>query len=176
MVETPLPPVPELSATPAPDPAPLENAALRAQNAALQARIRELEAQLGQNSANSSRPPSSDRPPVPPKRRAVPSGRKRGGQPGHHGAYRTLLSVEQVDEIVAVVPERCRHCQQPFPKPASRHPGRVWRHQVVELLPLAVRVTEYQMMVRRCPDCGKRTRARPTPGGAVAPGQFRRGQ
>ena len=66
-----------------------------------------LEAQLGQNSANSSRPPSSDRPPVPPKRRAVPSGRKRGGQPGHHGAYRTMLSVEQVDEIVAVVPERC---------------------------------------------------------------------
>jgi len=35
----------------------------------------------------------------------------------------------------------------------------VWRHQVVELLPLAVRVTEYQMAVRRCPACGKRTRA-----------------
>jgi transposase len=30
---------------------------------------------------------------------------------------------------------------------------------VVELLPLAVRVTEYQMGVRRCPVCGKRTRA-----------------
>jgi transposase len=30
---------------------------------------------------------------------------------------------------------------------------------VVELLPLAVRMTEYQMMVRRCPSCGKRTRA-----------------
>jgi transposase len=29
----------------------------------------------------------------------------------------------------------------------------------VELLPLAVRVTEYQMAVRRCPACGKRTRA-----------------
>src|SRR4029079_5798473 len=35
----------------------------------------------------------------------------------------------------------------------------VWRHQVVELLPLAVRVTEYQMAVRRCLACGKRTRA-----------------
>jgi transposase len=35
----------------------------------------------------------------------------------------------------------------------------VWRHQVVELLPLAVRVTEYQMAARRCPGCGKRTRA-----------------
>jgi len=30
---------------------------------------------------------------------------------------------------------------------------------VVELLPLAVRVTEYQMSMRRCPACGKRTRA-----------------
>jgi transposase len=64
-----------------------------------------------------------------------------------------------VDEIVPVVPERCRHCQQPFPEPAGRRRGRVWRHQVVELLPLAVRVTEYQMAVRRCAHCRKRTRA-----------------
>jgi transposase len=35
----------------------------------------------------------------------------------------------------------------------------VWCHQVVELLPLAVRVTEYQMAGRRCGQCGKRTRA-----------------
>jgi transposase len=85
--------VPELSATtPAPDHAPLleqmamlrlENAALRAQNAVLQQRICELEARLGQNSSNSSRPPSSDPPQAPPKRPVVPSGRQRGGQPGH---------------------------------------------------------------------------------------------
>ena len=30
---------------------------------------------------------------------------------------------------------------------------------MVELLPLAVRVTEYQLIARRCPACGKRTRA-----------------
>ena len=30
---------------------------------------------------------------------------------------------------------------------------------MVDLLPLAVRMTEYQMGVRRCPACGKRTRA-----------------
>ncbi len=40
----------------------------------------------------------------------------------------------------------------------------MWRHQVVELLPLAVRVTEYQMAMRRCPLCGKRTRAELPPG------------
>jgi transposase len=122
-------------------------------------RIRELEARLGQTSANSSRPPSSDPPQAPARPKAPPSGRKRGGQPGHRGTYRALLPVEQVDEIVAVVPEHCRQCQQPFPESASRRPGRVWRHQVVEILPLAVRVTEYQMTVRRCPHCGKRTRA-----------------
>jgi hypothetical protein len=52
--------------------------------------------------------------------------------------------------VIVVVPEHCRHCQQPFPEPAGRRRGRVWCHQVVELLPLAVRVTEYQMLARRC--------------------------
>lgn len=116
----------------------LENAALCAQSAVLQQRIRELEARLGQDSSNSSRPPSSDPPQAPPKRRAVPSGRKRGGQPGHRGAFRALLPVEQVHEIVAVMPESCRHSGQPFPETGGCRRGRVWRHQVVELLPLAV--------------------------------------
>src|SRR5215213_9324874 len=126
---------------------------------ALQERIRELEARLGQTSANSSRPPSSDPPEAPARPKAPPSGRKRGGQPGHRGGHRALLPVEQVDEVVVVVPGRCRHCGQPLPEPAGRQRGRVWRHQVVELLPLAVRVTEYQMVRRRCAQCGKRTRA-----------------
>jgi hypothetical protein len=70
------------------------------------------------------------------------------GQPGHRGAFRALLPVEQVDELVAVVPARCRHGEQPLPETAARRRARVWRHQVVELLPLMVRVTEYQMAVR----------------------------
>jgi transposase len=121
--------------------------------------IRELKARLGQTSCNSSRPPSSDPPQAPARPKLPRSGRKRGGQPGHRGAYRGLLPVEQVDEIVVVVPERCGHCQQLLPETAAKRRSRIWRHQVVELLPLAVRVTEYQMVVRRCPACGKRTRA-----------------
>src|ERR671932_2384316 len=154
--------------TPAPDPAPLleelatlrlENAALRTENGALRAenatrqaestvlhaRVRELEARLGQTSANSWRPPSSDPPQASARPKAPPSGRKRGGQPGHRGTFRALLPVEQVDEVVEVVPGRYRHCGHPLPESAGRQRGRVWRHQVVELLPLAVRVTEYQM-------------------------------
>src|SRR3954454_13301256 len=168
MIETPLPVVSELWALPAPDSAKLleqlatlrlDNATLRTQNAALQERVRELEARLGQNSSNSSRPPSSDLPQAPARPKASPTGRKRGGQPGHRGASRGLLPVEQVDEVVVVVPEQCRHCQQPFVENRARRGARIWRHQVVELLPLAVRVTEYQMQVRRCPACRKRTRA-----------------
>ena len=74
------------------------------------------------------------------------------------GSLPPLLPVEQVDEIVVLEPERCRHCGQPFPGTATGRRGRAWRHQVVELLPLAVQVTEYQMIVRRCAQCGKRTR------------------
>jgi transposase len=136
-----------------------ENAALRAENATLHERVQELEARLGQTSANSSRPPSADPPHAPARRRPPPSGRKRGGQPGHRGACRRLLPVDAVDEIVPVVPGHCRHCQQPFPGTEAPRPARVWRHQVVELLPLAVWVTEYQMMARRCPACRQRTRA-----------------
>jgi transposase len=137
----------------------LENAALRAENAVLQQRIRELEARLGQHSLNSLRPPSSDPPAAPVRPKAPPSGRKRGGQPGHRGAFRKLLPVEQVDEVMTVVPEFCRHCEQPFAETAPHRRARVWRHQMVELRPLAVRVTEYQMVMRRCPACEQRTRA-----------------
>jgi transposase len=135
--------------------------ALQAQVVALQERVRDLEARLGQDSSNSSRPPSADPPQAAAKgkRRSVPSGRKRGGQPGHPGSFRSLLRVEQVDAVVVVVPEVCCWCQQPFADGKVGRHGRVWRHQVVELPPPAVRVTEYQMEVRRCGQCGKRTRA-----------------
>jgi transposase len=136
-------------------------ATLRGENAALQERIRDLEAQLGQKSSNSSRPPSSDPPHAPAqvKRRVPLTGRRRGGQPGHPGAFRSLVPVEQVDEVVVVVPEVCRHCGQPLEDTAAPDRPPAWRHQVIELLTLAVRVTEYQMVVRYCARCGRRTRA-----------------
>jgi transposase len=124
---------------------------------ALQTRIHELEAQLGHNSSNSSRPPSTDPPQVATRQKAPPSERKRGGQPGHRGACRALLPVEQVDEVVAVVPERCRHYEQPFPETAARRRGQVWRH---------IRwwscgrwlCGSPSTRCRRGPACGKRTR------------------
>ncbi len=133
--------------------------ALQAEVAALHTQRREWEARLGQDSSNSSRPPSSDPLHAPRKPHVSRTGRRRGGQPGHPGRFRSLLPVEQVDEVVVVVPQHCRRCQQPLPSTEDGRPWRPWRHQVVELLPLAVRVTEYQMGVRRCAHCGKRSRA-----------------
>ena len=167
-----LPLAPEpMATTPAPDPARLleeratlrqDTAALRTDNAArlvesavLHERIRELEPRLGQTSANSSRPPSSDLPQAVAKRRPPPIGRKRGEQPGHRGACWALLPVEEVPEVIAVLPKACRHCGEPLPASAACCRDRVWRHQVVELLPLAVQATKYQKLARRCPRCGR---------------------
>src|SRR3954453_20896589 len=72
--------------------------------AALEQRVRELEARLNQNSSNSSKPPSSDPPSAPGRQPNPPTGRKRGGQPGHEGHRRTRLPPERVDEVVDHVP------------------------------------------------------------------------
>ena len=64
----------------------------------LEARVGDLEARLKLNSTNSSKPPSSD--PIGMKRKppAPPSGKTRGGQPGHRKARRTLVPPEKVRE------------------------------------------------------------------------------
>ena len=131
-----------------------ELAALRAENARLQARTQELEARLGQNSTNSSRPPSSDPPSVPPARPAPPSGRRRGGQPGHPPHQRALVPSEQVDQLVAHWPTHCRGCQAPL---APRAAGEPVRHQVTELPPVRAVVTEHQLQHVRCAACGTTT-------------------
>jgi transposase len=87
-------------------------------------RIRDLETHLGQHSLDSSRPPSSDPPQAPVRSKAPPSGRKRGGQPGYQGEFRALLPVEQMDEVVVVVREVCRHRGHPCPETAARRRGR----------------------------------------------------
>ena len=70
-------------------------AELQQRLADLESQVRDLRARLQLNSTNSSKPPSSDpigikrKPPTP------PSGRKRGGQPGHRKAHRALVPPEK---------------------------------------------------------------------------------
>jgi transposase len=118
--------------------------------AVFEAQISDLEARLKQNSSNSSRPPSSDPPhakPAPPRR---PSGRKRGGQPGHRRHDRTRLDP---DEVVDVKQDRCRRCGEALkgddPEPLVR--------QVFEVPEVKPHVVEYRLHRLICPQCGEST-------------------
>ena len=120
----------------------------------LRVKVGELSERVGRHSQNSSRPPSSDPLGVPKRERKV-SGRKVGGQPGHRGKGRKLLSVEEVDEVVEVNPEVCGKCGHVLcgsdPAPA--------RHQVTDLPPVVCTTTEYRLHTLGCPECGEQTRA-----------------
>lgn len=128
--------------------------ALEARVAALEATVQELRERVQQDSRTSSRPPSSD-PPARQRPRRQPSGRRRGGQPGHPGQTRTLVPMEDVDVVIPLKPKACARCQQPL---AGEDP-QPQRHQVVEIPPLKPVVTEYQVHQLVCAACGATTRA-----------------
>jgi transposase len=142
---------------------------LRAENAQLRARVQELEARQGQNSTNSSRPPSSDPPASLPRPATPPTGRRRGGQPGHPPHQRALLPPDQVDAVVEHWPAHCRRCQAPLVPTAVGEPV---RHQVTELPPVRAVVTEHQLQHVQCVACGTTTCAglpADVPAGAFGP-------
>src|SRR5262245_265005 len=151
---SPHPPIPESLWNTVP---PEAQAALLAVIASLEKRIAELEARLDLNSTNSSKPPSTDPPAVKLKRRppAPPSGRKRGGQPGHKRHTRALVPPEQVRETFEVKPTQCQGCgaalQGDDPDPL--------RHQVAEIPPVRPDVDEYRLHKLTCSCCGTITRA-----------------
>jgi transposase len=128
-------------------------------NQRLEARVAELERRLNRSSRNSSLPPSQDPPSAPPRPGGKRSGRGRGGQPGHEGKHRRLLPPEQVDEVVEHWPERCRFCAQVFADRELVDAVEPWRHQLVELPPIAVRVVEHRLHGVSCPECAAATRA-----------------
>jgi transposase len=134
-------------------------AELRQQLEQLQRRVSDLEARLGQNSSNSSVPPSANPPSAPVPVVKEPTGRKRGGQPGHRGHSRQRLPASRVDHTVAIVPGRCDRCSAELPAdPSPGDPEPTW-HQLAELPRAAAVVTEFQGHARTCPCCGEVTRA-----------------
>ena len=118
-------------------------------------RIIELERRLGRDSSTSSRPPSSDAPweKQPAKKRSSRSrsGRKPGKQPGSASASRGL--VDDPDKTFEVVPDHCVRCEKPLDDAAET--ARV-RRQVADVAPPPPpKVTEYQLVSRRCSGCGQ---------------------
>jgi transposase len=129
-------------------------------------RIAELERKSRRSSRNSSVPPSQDPPGTPPRRGKDPSGREPGAQPGHEGKGRPLLPAWAVDEFADHWPSECR-CGHVFADGELVADGDPARHQLEELPPIHVVVTEHRCQRVRCPDCGARPRGR-LPGGVGA--------
>ncbi len=141
--------------------------ALEARSQNVEQRFKELEARLNQNSANSSKPPSSDvfvKRPV--KNLREKSGRKRGGQPGHQGS--TLRQVETPDQVEKHAPAPCL-CGHVF---NGEEPKRIERHQVFDIPEPRVLVTEHQIEVCDCPNCGRVCKGILPPGVSTAPAQY----
>ena len=137
----------------------------------LLARVEDLEQRLGRNSRNSSAPPSQDPPGAPERKRARGSGRKQGGQPGHEGRHRRLLPAEQINRQFDHWPERCG-CGHEFSAAERESDGDPLRHQVSELPPITIEVSEHRLHRLCCPCCGAKTRAKlsaSVPRGAFGP-------
>ena len=127
--------------------------AMQHQIEVLQAEVQALKHRLDTNSRNSSKPPSTD--PIHLKRQPPkpPSGKKRGGQPGHQRATRPLVPPEQLADTIPCKPTACAGCglaldgTDPTPH----------RHQVAEVPPIRPVVVEYQIHRLTCPGCGVST-------------------
>jgi transposase len=129
-----------------------------AQLAALSERVEELEQRLKRDSRNSSLPPSHDPPWLGKRGRSRGTGRTQGGQPGHPGHGRSLLPIERVTEVVEHWPHRCS-CGHVFGEDEREPPAVPARHQVAELPPLAVEISEHRLQRLCCPECGRTVRA-----------------
>ena len=126
----------------------------------LQEQVRTLEERLNQTSRNSSRPPSSD-PPQPQRPRALLGSAVGVVNRVTLAETRTLVPVDEVDEVVVLKPQQCRSCHASL----AGDDASPFRHQVIESTPpIKPVITEYQWHQVTCPACGATTRA-PWPDG-----------
>ncbi len=127
---------------------------LLANLAKLEAEVEELRRQVkGKTPRNSSLPPSTQHPHAKPATRKPKSKKKRGGQPGHKKHERTLVPIDQCDDVQPLKPTECRRCGE---KLSGSDPTPL-RHQVWELPEIKPLVTEFQLHRLACDCCGETT-------------------
>lgn len=138
---------------------------LQGEVAALRAEVERLKQRPDTHSGNSSMPPSSDRPKSKSERKeARKQARlrkkkgvflKRGGQPGHEGHFRPRE--EKPNHTIPHLPPACSHCQHPLDAlSVEKAIEPIW-HQIYELVPAPVEVTEHVAPACRCTNCGQIT-------------------
>ena len=116
----------------------------------LAARVAELEERVNANSRNSSLPPSKD-PPGTLRSPKQPTGKKKGGQPGHKGAYRALVPPDQLGERREFkLPDLCPDCAC-----ALSSEREVRRRQIWEVPKIVPHVLEICQECTTCPGCRK---------------------
>jgi len=120
----------------------------------LQSRVSDLEARLAKDSSNSGKPPSSDGLKRKPKSQRDKSDKKPGGQQGRVG--KGLSRVGNPDLIVTHAPTSCQGCGSNLNGIAG---SCVESRQVFEIPQPKVEVIEHRVEEKRCPCCGKNTRA-----------------
>jgi transposase len=132
-------------------------AELERQPAERDARIAELEHRLAHFEEvlrRSSKPPSSDGPKKT-KRPHLPTGKKPGGQPGHHKHERPFAPPDKVTERVLIKQPSCERCARIL----SGFDAEPRLHHVWELPPIEPNVTEDRLHALGCRGCGHVTRA-----------------
>jgi transposase len=125
----------------------------------LEARVLELETRLRDLEDRLKSPPGK-RPvePQPPAPAKVPTGKRRGAQPGHKPHLKQWLPPDRVTQTVRFVPQVCTRCDRALdalPGPTDPPPT---VHQIAEWPAIAADVTEYQGHARTC-TCGHLNRA-----------------
>jgi transposase len=128
--------------------------------------IQDLRDQLAKNSQNSGKPPSSDGLAKQPRSLREKGKRRSGGQTGHEG--HTLKMVERPDHVERHEVTSCPHCAADLRATAA---DEIERRQVFDVPPVRVEVTEHQVEVKHCPQCGRRVKGS-FPAGVIQPVQY----
>lgn len=116
----------------------------------LEQRVEELEGQKKKTSENSSKPPSGDGFGKRTKSLRRKSGKKSGGQKGHHG--NTLEWSTEVERVEVHSVEVCGHCEQSLKgEPVKRYVA----SQVFDIPEVKLEVVEHRAEVKQCPRCGE---------------------
>ena len=123
---------------------------LEEQNRQLRKRLEQLEARLNKDSSNSDRPPSSDSP-----FKKKESGSKKKGADRRklsHPGHRQQMLPPTEKQVLR--PEICTCGNRDFPETEP-----YYTHQVIELPPIDLEITHFELHTGSCPICGKMQKA-----------------